>query len=80
MEFMVLTPMLRRNSHLEEPYAGNSLVRVCGGLGPQGPSLPGIMNWFDPYGSVMRPGRVMHVLCRFKEVGSLVIITVYEKE
>ncbi len=27
-----------------------------------------------------RDGRPMHALCRFKEVGSLVIITVYEKE
>lgn len=27
-----------------------------------------------------RDGRPMYVLCRFKEVGSLVIITAYEKE
>jgi hypothetical protein len=27
-----------------------------------------------------RDGRPMQVLCRFKEVGSLVIITLYEKE
>jgi hypothetical protein len=27
-----------------------------------------------------RDGRVMHVLCRFKETDSLIIITVYEKE
>ncbi len=27
-----------------------------------------------------RDGRLMHVLCRFKEVGPLVIVTVYEKE
>ncbi len=26
-----------------------------------------------------KDGRVMHVLCRFQEVGSLVVITVYEK-
>jgi len=25
-------------------------------------------------------GRLMHALCRFKEVGPLIIITVYEKE
>ncbi len=25
-------------------------------------------------------GRLMHVLCRFKEIGDLIIITVYEKE
>ena len=25
-------------------------------------------------------GRIMQVLCRFKDVGSLIIITVYEKE
>ena len=40
----------------------------------------------DPRGTRYRvegsakDGRLMHVLCRFKEVGSLVIITVYEKE
>ncbi len=25
-------------------------------------------------------GRLMHVLCRFQEIGSLIIITVYEEE
>ena len=40
----------------------------------------------DPRGTRCRvegpaiDGRLMHVLCRFREVGSLVIITVYEKE
>jgi hypothetical protein len=27
-----------------------------------------------------KDGRQMHVLCRFREIGNLVIITVYEKE
>ena len=27
-----------------------------------------------------RDGRLMHVLCRFREIGDLIIITVYEKE
>lgn len=40
----------------------------------------------DPRGTRYRiegvgtDGRPMHVLCRFKETGPLVIITVYEKE
>ena len=40
----------------------------------------------DPRGTRYRvegasiDGRLMHVLCRFKEAGSLVIITVYAKE
>lgn len=40
----------------------------------------------DPRGTRYRiegfgtDGRSIHVLCRFKETGSLVIITVYEKE
>ncbi|MCP4675914.1 MAG: DUF4258 domain-containing protein [Deltaproteobacteria bacterium] len=27
-----------------------------------------------------RDGRLMHVLCRFREIGDLIIITAYEKE
>lgn len=27
-----------------------------------------------------KDGRLMHVLCRFREIGDLIIITVYEKE
>ncbi len=40
----------------------------------------------DPRGTRYRvegpaaDGRLMHVLCRFKEVGALVIVTVYAKE
>lgn len=40
----------------------------------------------DPRGTRYRlegpslDGRTMHVLCRFKEVESLIIITIYEKE
>lgn len=40
----------------------------------------------DPRGTRYRveglahDGRLMHVLCRFQETGSLVVITVYEKE
>ena len=40
----------------------------------------------DPRGTRYRvegpatDGRLMHTVCRFKEVGPLIIITVYEKE
>ena len=40
----------------------------------------------DPRGTRYRlegpanDGRIMHLLCRFKEIGDLIIITVYEKE
>ncbi len=40
----------------------------------------------DPRGTRYRiegpgtDGRLMRVLCRFKEIGSLIIITIYEKE
>ena len=40
----------------------------------------------DPRGTRYRlegsaiDGRLMHVICRFKEVGPFVIITMYEKE
>ncbi len=40
----------------------------------------------DPRGTRYRvegpahDGRLMHVLCRFQETGSLILITVYEKE
>ena len=40
----------------------------------------------DPRGTRYRiegpakDGRIMHVLCRFRETGSLILITVYEKE
>ena len=27
-----------------------------------------------------KDGRMMHVLCRFREIGDLIVITVYEKE
>gem|GEM_PF-1782006 len=32
---------MQRNHDPEEPYAGNSLVRVCGGAGGQPPALTG---------------------------------------
>ena len=40
----------------------------------------------DPRGTRYRiegpteDGRIMHVICRFKEAGSVIIITIYEKE
>jgi hypothetical protein len=37
-------PSTQRNHDSEEPYAGNPLVRDCGGAGGQPPALPG--EWF----------------------------------
>ncbi len=73
------------SSHAEEEMAEDGFERadmehaiLCGFVGKK--------LTHDPRGTRYRiegpanDGRPMHVLCRFKEVGSMVIITVYEKE
>jgi hypothetical protein len=72
------------SSHAEEEMAEDEFERVD----VENAILKGLVQkklTHDPRGTRYRvegpanDGRLMHVLCRFKEGGPLVIITVYEK-
>jgi hypothetical protein len=73
------------SSHAEEEMAEDSFER----LDVENAILQGFVQkkmTHDPRGTRYRvegpahDGRLMHVLCRLKEAGSLIIITVYEKD
>ncbi len=73
------------SSHAEEEMAEDSFER----LDVENAILRGFVQkklTHDPRGTRYRvegpanDGRLMHVLCRLKETGSLIIITVYEKD
>ena len=73
------------SSHAEEEMAADGFDR----LDVENAIFYGIADkrlTHDPRGTRYRiegpahDGRLMHVICRFREIGNLIIITVYEKE